>query len=72
MSLESALSHVPPGATLFALQSEPKDPRNEPTGRYLACCLNPLETVASHRAALAIPQRRAFVPFLFAIAGSNR
>ncbi len=70
-SLESALSHVPPGATVFALQSEPTDARKEPVGRYLACCGAPTATVAAHRAALAIPQRHAFVPFLFAVPGQQ-
>jgi hypothetical protein len=72
-SLESALSHVPPGAKVFALRSAATDIRS---GRSLFERLFVFDSRhwrgdLRHMPTLAIPQRQAFIPSLFAIPGEQ-
>ncbi len=71
LSLESALSHVPPGAKVFALEYEWSNPKAAPAGRFLVYDRAPWGTVFRHAPALVIPQRQGFIPSLFAIPGEQ-
>ena len=71
-SIESAISHVPRGAAVFSVQSEPVDPSKEPVGRYLGGIPKTRwETVMRHMPALVVPQRLAFTPTLFSVPGQQ-
>jgi hypothetical protein len=72
-SLESALSHVPPGAKVFALRPATADLRSGGSlfHRLFVFDSRPWRGDLRHMPTLAIPQRQAFVPSLFATPGQQ-
>jgi hypothetical protein len=65
VAVERAIAHVPPGATV--LPARTPEGRAGPVGRHVIVNL----AADLHYPLLAVPQRRAFVPTLFASAGQQ-
>lgn len=71
-SIERALSAAPAGSAVFAVQIMPKTVGLAPVGRYLAGIPeNSSESTLRHFPALVVPERHAFIPTLFSVAGQQ-
>ena len=70
-ALTEALAAIPEGAAVITLQQEPRDWRSAPAGRFMIGSPNGVRAVGRHLGALAVFQRRAFVPTLFSVPGQH-
>jgi hypothetical protein len=70
-ALEGALRDISPGAGVITLQQEALDWRAAPTGRFMIGSPNGVRATGRHLGALAVIERRAFVPTLFSVPGQH-